>query len=314
MPRAYGAPLGAHRYPPLPGAAINLDHAPKNQTLRANITIASLNMNGFTAPTNDMNGIEKWSAVYQTMKESKTAILALQETHLDDTTLLSVNECFGKRISIVNSKLPGNPRASAGVAFVINRSLVAPKELEVTELIEGHALAIKFKWHGDRDILLINIYAPNNKNAHPEFWEMVDTKRRSKGLRRPDILLGDFNVTEEPIDRAPAHLDNTEAIAALRNLRQCLGMEDTWRHAFPHDRAFTYRATTNGHSIKSRIDRIYTSREAANATFDWKNSQTSVPTDHWMVSVKYAPTHAPFIGKGWWTMQIPELKNKDLLK
>lgn len=270
-------------------------------------------MNGYAAPARNMNGIEKWSAVYQTMKENKLAVLALQETHLDDNLLMSIEECFGKRLSVINSKLPENPRTSAGVAFVINRALVAPKDLVISELIEGRALAIKFKWHNDEEILLINVYAPNDRRAHTDFWEMIDSKRRSKGLRRPDLMLGDFNVTEEPIDRTPAHLDDTNAIAALRNLRQCLGLEDTWRHAFPHERSFTYRATVNGQAMKSRLDRIYTSKEAAKATFDWKTSQTSVPTDHWMVSVKYAPAHAPYIGRGRWTMQIPELKNEILI-
>ena len=54
------------------------------------------------------------------MKENKLAILALQETHLDNDLLQSVNECFGKHLTIVNSNLPENPRSSAGVAFVIN--------------------------------------------------------------------------------------------------------------------------------------------------------------------------------------------------
>ena len=314
MPRAYGAPFGTHRYPPSPGDNVNIDHAPKNQVLRANINIASLNVNGFTAPASNMNGIEKWSAIYQTMKENKTAILALQETHLDDNRLLSIKECFGKRLSVINSELPGNPRASAGVALVINRSLIAPKDLEVHELIKGRALAIRFKWHENEDILLLNVYAPNDKRAHTDFWETIDAKRRSKGLRRPDFLLGDFNVTEEPIDRAPAHLDDVDATTALRNLRQCLGLVDSWRHAFPHERLYTYRATNNGQAIMSRLDRIYTSIETAKATFNWKAYQTSVPTDHWMVSTKYAPTQAPLIGKGRWTMQIPELKNEDLLK
>lgn len=313
MPSAYGAPLGTHRYPPLQGAVVNINHKPKNQTLKANINIASLNINGYASPARNMNGIEKWSTIYQSMKENKIAILALQETHLDDNMLHSIENCFGKRLSVVNSKLPDNPRASAGVAFVINRALVAPKDLEYTELIEGRALAIKFKWHNDEEIALLNIYAPNDRKAHPDFWETMDRKRRSKGLRRPDLMLGDFNVTEEPMDRTPAHLDDTDAIAALRNLRQCLGLEDSWRHAFPHDREFTYRAQLNGQAIKSRLDRIYSSKETASALFEWKISQTSVPTDHWMVSVKYAPAQAPFIGNGRWTMQIPELENDTLI-
>ena len=261
-----------------------------------------------------MMGIEKWSAIYQTMKENKLAILTLQETHLDNTQLLSLNDCFGKRLTIINSNLTENPRSSAGMAFVINHSLVAPKEMIKTELIQGRALAIKFKWHDDKDILLINVYAPNNRNDHPNFWEHIDTKRRTKGLRRPDLMLGNFNLTEELIDRTPLHLDDISAIAALRNLRQCLGIEDSWRHAFPHDRCFTYQANSNGQAIKSRLDRIYTSKEATKATYDWKIAQTSVPMDHWMVSTKYAPSHTPFIGKGRWTMQTPALKNDTLMK
>ncbi|KAH9026276.1 Endonuclease/exonuclease/phosphatase [Lactarius deliciosus] len=311
--RAYGAPLGTHRYPPTQGADYNINHIPKNQSLKANIKVASLNMNGFAAPAKNMSGIEKWSAIYQTINKNKIAILALQETHLDDDLLHSVHECFGKRLTVINSKLANNPRSSAGVAFVINRSLIAPQDLTAYDLIEGRALAVKFKWHDDDEIVLINVYAPNTKNEHQDFWEQVDTKRRSKGLRRPDFMLGDFNLTEEQIDRAPAHYDNTAAIEALRNIRQCLNLQDTWCHTFPHDRTFTYRATTNGQHIKSRIDRIYTSSDAAKTTFEWSHHQTSVPTDHWLVSVRYAPTNAPYIGLGRWTVQTSELKNEDMM-
>ena len=41
-----------------------------------------------------------------------------------------------------------------------------------------------------------------------------------------------------------------------------------------------------------RIDRIYCLNEVAKSTFDWKIRQTSVPMDHWMVAVKYAPKEA----------------------
>ncbi|KAF8274386.1 hypothetical protein EI94DRAFT_1695956 [Lactarius quietus] len=102
-----------------------------------------------------------------------------------------------------------------GIAFVINRALVAPKEAVMMELIKGRALALKFKWHNDNNILLINVYAPNDRNTHPAFWETIDMEHHSKGLRKLDMMLGDCNVTDEPIDRAPAHLDDTNAIAAL---------------------------------------------------------------------------------------------------
>ncbi|KAF8256345.1 Endonuclease/exonuclease/phosphatase [Lactarius quietus] len=193
------------------------------------------------------------------MKENRLAILALQETHLDEPLIHSINKCFGKRITVIYSQLPANPCLSARVAFVINKALIVARDMEKVELIEGRAMAIKFKWHENNDIILINVYPPNEKEDHHNFWEQVDSRRRAKGLRCPDMLLGDFNVTEDAIDRAPAHMDNINAIAALRNLRQCLGVKDTWRHTFPDERAFSFRASCRGQQIMSRLDRIYMS-------------------------------------------------------
>ena len=87
---------------------------------KENINIVSLNVNGFRSLANNMNSIEKWSSIYQTMKVNKIAILALQETHLNNELIHSINTCFRKRIQIVNSQLPTNLCTSARVAFVIN--------------------------------------------------------------------------------------------------------------------------------------------------------------------------------------------------
>ena len=305
--------LGTHRYPPLQGANTNAGVMPKHQNLKANNNIASLNINGYAAPASNMMGIEKWSMIYQTMKENKIAILAIQETHLDEDLVHSIGQCFRKRLDIINLQLPTNPQSSASVAFVINKNLIATKEMEKKELIKGHALAIKFKCHNNNEVVLINVYAPNNRTCHMEFCEQLDTKRQAKGLRCPDMVLGDFNLTEDPIDRAPAHLDDVNVIEALRNLRNCLGLKDSWRHAYPNERSFTYCAKVNVQSIMLRLDRIYTSDQITNLTFNWKIRQTSVPTDHWMVAVKYAPVKAPYIGKGRWMLQTSELKNKELM-
>lgn len=159
-------------------------------------------------------------------------------------------------------------------------------------------MAIKIKWRENEEAVLINVYAPNERSEHKNFWTQVESRQRSKNIRRPDFLLGDFNVTEDPLDRAPIRPDDPNAIEALRDLRHRLDLQDTWRHAFPHDRSFTYRANCNGQQIKSRLDRIYTSSTAAKHTYGWKICQTAVPTDHWMVLAKYAPAEAPYIGKG----------------
>lgn len=104
--------------------------------------------------------------INQTMSKNKIAILAVQEMHLDRERQHSIENCFGKRLAVLNSKLDTNPRVSAGVAFILNKTLIQPKEMSVQELIKGRAIALKLKWHDNNKILILNIYAPNNKSEH----------------------------------------------------------------------------------------------------------------------------------------------------
>jgi len=208
-------------------------------------------MNRFSTPSQNLTGIEKWSTLFQTINKHKIVILAIQESHLDHKLLENVKTCFGKRLMILNSQMPNNLCASRGVAFIINKSLITPIEISSHTLIEGRALALKIKWHKKEDSLLINVYAPTNKNIHLDFWSDLENTRTCSRLRKPDFLLGDFNLTKDPIDRAPAHHDNLRAIKSLRNLRHKLNLQDTWRHTHPHDRQYTYRTNNNGESIKS---------------------------------------------------------------
>ena len=162
--------------------------------------------------------------------------------------------------------------------------------------------------------IIVNIYAPNDRAAHLPFWNRVDEVRQNKGIPKPDFVLGDFNVTEEQIDRFPARLDDQNAIEALRDLRHAWEVHDAWRVAFPSEKTYTYRANTNGGQIKSRLDRIYVARQATPMTYDWKITPSPVPTDHWLVAVKYAPKDAPEIGKGRWTLPIRMLNDAKLIE
>jgi len=127
-------------------------------------------MNGATAAKEKMSCIEKWARVNSTIYNEKIAILAIQETHLDQKLLEQVQSCFGKNLEIINSPLPENPRASAGVAFVINKALIRPKEYTITELVPGRATALEVKWLEQCSTSIFNIYAPHNRNEQPAFW------------------------------------------------------------------------------------------------------------------------------------------------
>ncbi|KAI0303267.1 Endonuclease/exonuclease/phosphatase, partial [Russula brevipes] len=248
------------------------------------------------------------------MFKHKTAILAIQETHLTQGRLKTLCTRYKKNLEIITSADPEAPGRKAGVAFVIDKNKIDPEEITTRALIPGRALWLKLKWLDSSVLTMINVYAPTEKTNHPLFWEKIERERRRLQLPRPDFVLGDFNVIEDAIDRAPAHLDNTNAVEALRNLRMNWGIQDAWRRASPNEREFTYRATVNGTNIKSRIDRIYAASEHHQHLFEWHIGCTTVPTDHWMVQTKFAPKDAPKIGKGRWTCPPALLNNDELLR
>lgn len=69
----------------------------------------------------------------------------------------------------------------------------------------------------------------------------------------------------------------------------------------------------DGSHVQSRLDRIYTTQEVAQRVFDWQIKPSAVPTDHWLVKVRYAPSDAPFIGNGHWTWPLYTLEHDTLL-
>jgi len=286
----------------------------KKARLRANICIASQNMNRAAAPSENMNYKEKWRAISHTIHTEKTAILTIQESHLDQDMTEVLGRNFKKNLMILNSAHPDNPQATVGVGFVINKQLIKPDEIEMHELIPRRVAMLKIKWLKTCTATILNIYAPNDRAEHTNFWAKVITKQRVKHLLIPDFTLGDFNVTEDPIDRMPPKLDDEPMIATLREVRHEWEIRDTWCWANLTENAFMYRAQTRSERIQARLDHIYISKKAEPFTFNWEIKESAIPTDHTMVSVRYAPKGAPIIGKGQWTMTLALLNNETLIE
>src|SRR6267142_1499028 len=143
VPEPTIAPTRAHQRSPTP-TNLSPPATPGTCPRRANINIATLNMRGSTARNQSL--VQKWSTVNSTLNKFKIAILALQETHLDQPSVDTLRSKFGKKMEIIFSSTPESPRESAGVAFIINKSLIAPREVSSQELIPGRALLLKLKW------------------------------------------------------------------------------------------------------------------------------------------------------------------------
>ncbi|KAG1844914.1 hypothetical protein C8R48DRAFT_750812 [Suillus tomentosus] len=197
-------------------------------------------------------------------------ILCVQETHLLPEHEAQIETLYSKRIKVLNSRDPLCPGNLAGIAFVINKQIFDPNDLKTTEIIPGRALALRIKWHNE--IL----------------WQ-------GKNIPNPDFLMGDFNITEDALDRAPACLDNEQAIEALQNLRFQLNIQDSWTMNNPTMRAVTFYSNTNSHS---RLNHIYSSPAHKLSIYGWDSCTSAIPTDHRMILVRYALTNTPFMGKG----------------
>ncbi|KAG1844407.1 Endonuclease/exonuclease/phosphatase [Suillus tomentosus] len=257
------------------------------------------------------NEISKWSALHHVMREKKIGILCVQETHLLPEHEEQIETLYSKRIKVLNSRDPLRPGNSAGVAFVVNKEILDPNDLKTIEIIPGRALALRIKWHNETYLTLANIYASNNHTQHPDFWNTIARLWQEKNIPYPDFLMGDFNITEDALDRAPARLDNEQAIEALRNLRFQLNIQDSWRMNNPTLRAFTFYSNANSHS---RLDRIYSSPVHELSIYGWDSCTSAIPTDHRMILVRYAPTNTPFVGKGRWSWPISLLNDEKFIK
>ncbi|KAL7280621.1 hypothetical protein ACG7TL_005558 [Trametes sanguinea] len=181
---------------------------------------------------------------------------------------------------------------------------------ETTELVPGRALLIKYNWTAARSLWVLVVYAPNAPADNATFWNALNNECQSRRVN-VDILLGDFNVVENAIDRLPMRSDPTGATTALSNLLTGSRLLDSWRKAHPTDRAYTY-AHNNGAS-QSRLDRIYVSNDLQPAAANWAIKYVGLPTDHALVTISIANYRAPAVGKGRWRMPETLLNDQPFL-
>ena len=267
---------------------------------RASVKLATLNISGRGSFSQD-HANNKWQALNQIVRNSKIGIMALQETHLDEALVERIHSIYGRRMRVYASAAPRSINAQ-GVAFLLNREIVDVSEVKVTCLVPGRAIYMETKWHAEKYIHILNVYAPNARSENARFWTSVNEAMRQRRLRKPDVLLGDFNVTEDALDRLPARLDDESAVMALRELTESLGVVDGWRVTEPDTKGYSF--PQRGSVNRSRLDRIYTTQRLLQTSSEWEITTTSIPTDHKLVSVKLSDLQAPYIGKGRWTLPV----------
>ena len=280
--------------------------AKKKKRTRASLTISSLNMKGrgSTAPLHRNN---KWNSIHHFIKERRIAILAVQETHTDDNLAEQLSVMYGRRLAIFNSA-SDNPTASAGVALIVNKDLVNADHATATEIIPGRVILLEIPWHQTLTLKILNVYAPNAPKENTNFWAELNVTWTSTNLPNPDILLGDFNMVEDAMDRMPQRPDEFQTTEALGRLTRRFGLHDGWRKTNPDELNFSFPVFQR--SSRSRLGRIYASNKLVKLADNWLIETSQINTDHKMVSAQFTDRKAPFIGPGRWAMPL-ELLNDD---
>ncbi|KAH9858724.1 Endonuclease/exonuclease/phosphatase, partial [Lenzites betulinus] len=267
-------------------------------------------MRGAGGPTIGGTG-EKWLRINQLMKENHIGILALQETHLTQDGAGRLNELFSDSIEVFTSPDPASPTGARGVALVVSKRALGPNHgLVCRSPIPGRVIEGTLKWGVNNTLTITNVYAPNNMNDNANFWSELEDDT-TEGRRRPDILLGDFNMVEAPEDRQPSRPDPVGARSCLAKLTAKLNVVDGWRREMGSKKGFSFFQPGTG--SQSRIDRIYVREELASRAADWKMEVTGIRTDHSLVSMTLANYAAPFIGQGRWVVPRAVLSDAPFL-
>jgi hypothetical protein len=113
--------------------------------------------------TSTINGhrCEKWFEIYNILNSQKTAILAIQGSHLTDDLADTIRRAYNTKMSLLFLPLPDS-RNAAGVAFVINEGILNPTNITYTEIVARRAILASVPWHANSQIKILNIYAPND--------------------------------------------------------------------------------------------------------------------------------------------------------
>lgn len=242
------------------------------------------------------------------MRDKRIAVLALQETHIDEARVATLTRIFGNSMEILFSADPVNSTGAKGVAIVINKRILKDCKPTVKQIVPGRAILVTIPWSEDRTLKILNVYAPNDAAENAAFWNELAGSR----LGRIDLMLGDCNVVEDAADRIPQREDPDPPRAALAELRDELHLIDGWRLENPMDKGFTFLQEST--LSQSRLDRIYARQAMLRDCSDWKLEDPGIPTDHRLVSVAVENYKAPFIGKGRWVMPAHLLTDAEMKK
>ena len=235
------------------------------------------------------------------------------ETHMDMPLAALLNSRYP--LFMLQHYIDPDHTQEGGVSIIINTHMIKSPPTSISTPVPGRALTLTLEWPTNSPInILAIIYAPNiSSTGHKSknFWQTLDQSTQNHQI---DILLGDFNVTEEAVDRFPPREDTRPAVATLQTLTSNLLLTDGWRRTNPHpEKHYTFSHSSGAHM--SHINRIYALECILQKAFKWDICLPGLPTvDHQLVLMEMHNETAPSIGGGRWVIPLFLIEDREFIK
>ena len=239
--------------------------------------IISLNVKG-------IQNTVKRNTMFHWLREQKADLILLQETHCN--TLEEKNswsrEWEGKAFWCNGSNV------SRGVACLVKPKLdITVKETGNDE--HGRFLALNVIVE-DKNIDIINIYAPNKGKERANFYRELERKIDNLKSDNSELIVGgDFNCTLNPtLDRRynSAHENTNVDIGhkQLIDLLESQNLEDVWRRRYPNSRKYTFFRPNS--KSASRID-LWLVSKSLDSDVTKCTMKQAIKTDHSAIVLEF---------------------------
>ena len=215
------------------------------------------------------HNVVKRKKILTYLKQKKTELAMIQETHLDEEESLKLKRDWVGQVyfSTFNSR-------KRGVVILVKRNLDFQVFKHYADK-DGRWVILDAALYGQK-MTVVNIYAPNS--PQPDFFHNICNLIRNIG--NTDIVIGgDFNqVRDVFLDKSSKpRLVHDPTCAALDVMSEELALVDIWRVLHPQERDYTFYS--HPHSTYSRIDYFLISRSLVGQTIG-SSIGNIVVTDH----------------------------------
>ena len=201
---------------------------------------------------------------------------------------------------------------SCGVMILIKGALdVEIKKIHKDQ--DGRLLLINCEIEGT-NFLLLNVYAPNNREENASFLSKVTEVLTAFQTDPIDHILaeGDWNSTENiEFDRLGGNPKQwPKSLQNMRNMKETFDLVDIWRIKFPHEKKFTWKSLSRG--IFSRIDRFYVS-ESLQSILESTDILPGILSNHSILQIVIKSKEFER-GTGFWRLNTNLLGNPEYTK